>query len=104
MLMLILGIIGGDIDFAGTSMGGIAVVISVIAIVIIFLAAANVFQTIPWWLHWTLDPYVREIVVVILVFGIIIWFITKEDRPDAKQFRFGDAMRDLTKIFKRGGQ
>ncbi|MBC8500851.1 MAG: hypothetical protein ISS25_02235 [Nanoarchaeota archaeon] len=98
MIMLILGIIGGDVNFAGTSLGGIAVVISIIAVLIIFLAAADVFTFLPWWLNWIYDPYVKEVVVVILVFGIIIWFITKDDRTSAER-GFRGFFEDLTKIF-----
>jgi len=98
MIMLILGIIGGDVNFAGTSLGGIAVVISIIAVLIIFLAAAEVFTYLPWWLNWIYDPYVKEVVVVILVFGIIIWFITKDDRTSAER-GFRGFFEDLTKIF-----
>ncbi|MBC8495439.1 hypothetical protein H8D36_04760 [archaeon] len=97
MVMLILGIIGGDMNFAGTSLGGIAIVVAIVAVLLIFLAASNVFRTMPWWLDWVRDPYVRELIVVILVFGIIIAFITKEDKDDAKGF--GEGLKNMTDIF-----
>jgi hypothetical protein len=99
MVMLILGIIGGDINFAGTSMGGWAVIVSVVAVILVFLSSANVFRNLPRWLYWTMDPYVKEIVVVILVFGIIIWFITSEPKDEGnKTFQ----IKDLTNIFGGG--
>lgn len=97
MVMLILGIIGGDMNFAGTSLGGIAIVVAIVAVLLIFLAASNVFRTMPWWLDWVRDPYVRELIVVILVFGIIIAFITKEDKDNAKGF--GEGLKNMTDIF-----
>lgn len=98
MVMLILGIIGGDINFAGTSIGGIAVFISVAAVVVIFLSAANVFTNTPRWLYWVRDPYVKELVLVILVFGIIIWFITKEDKTGETR-NFKNFLEDTSRIF-----
>lgn len=96
MVMLILGIIGGDVNFAGTTLGGVAIWVSIIAVAVIFLAAGNVFRQLPWWLYWIRDSFVKEIVVVILVFGIIIAFITKDD-ADKDQKERGKALKDLSK-------
>ncbi|NQU98234.1 hypothetical protein HQ533_02100 [Candidatus Woesearchaeota archaeon] len=98
MVMLILGIIGGDVNFAGTSLGGLAVLVAIIAVIIVFLAAADVLRNLPWWLYWIYDPYVKEVIVVILVFGIIIWFITKDDKGSQEK-GFKHLMEDVTKIF-----
>ena len=103
MIMLILGIIGGEMNFAGTSIGGWAVLLSIVSIIVIFLAAADIFRIVPWWLRWTLDPYVKEVVVVILVFGVIIWFITKEDSKDETTRRgMGNVMEGFSNIFTGG--
>jgi len=79
MVMLLLGIIGGELDFAGKSLGGIAAFVSIIAVVVIFAGAAGWFTFTPRWLNWIYDPYTKDMIVAILVFGIIIWFITKDD-------------------------
>lgn len=103
MVMLLLGIIGGDISFAGTSLGGIAVFASMILVLVIFLSAANVFKFAYnyWWLQWIFNPAVKEVVVVILVFGIIIWFITKEDKTNETN-AFKNFLHDTSKIFGGG--
>ncbi|MFC2136031.1 hypothetical protein ACFLTH_15560 [Bacteroidota bacterium] len=99
MVMVLLGIVGHEINFAGTSLAGIAIWASVIIVLIIFLSAADVWQTMPWWLIWTRDPYIREIVLVILVFGIVIWFITKEDKKEKDQTRgFSKMMKEAGKV------
>ncbi|MFH1770993.1 MAG: hypothetical protein ABH828_05575 [archaeon] len=105
MVMLLLGIIGGDINFAGTSLGGIAVFAAMIVVLIIFLAAANVFKSAYnyWWLRWIFNESVKEVVVVILVFGIIIWFITKEDKTNETN-AFKNFLHDTSKIFGGGGK
>ncbi|MFH1589516.1 MAG: hypothetical protein ABIB43_03035 [archaeon] len=98
MVMLLLGIIGGDINFAGTSLGGIAIFVSIAAVVVIFLAAGNVFTNLPRWLYWVRDTQVKELVLVILVFGIIIWFITKEDKTNQTD-NIKNFLQDSTRIF-----
>lgn len=105
MVMLLLGIIGGDISFAGTSLGGIAVFAAMIVVLFIFLASADVFKFAGnhWWLRWVYDPAVKEVIVVILVFGIIIWFITKEDKTQETN-AFKNFLHDTSKIFGGGGK
>ena len=78
MLMLMIGILGPSIEWRGGSPAGWIAVISLIIIIIIFGGAAG------WWSGW--DWFVNffgtkavSIVVLILVFGIIIWYITKEE-------------------------
>lgn len=84
MLLLIIGVFGSNIEFGGTSMAGIAVLFAIVATVIIFGSAANWFQ-LPNYLDFLQDPDTQALVVVILVFALIIWFVTKEDKPADKQ-------------------
>ncbi|MBU1201152.1 MAG: hypothetical protein KJ583_01690 [Nanoarchaeota archaeon] len=98
MVMLLLGIIGGELDFAGKSLGGIAAFISIIAVAVIFASSAGWFRITPRWLQWIYDPYTRDIIVAILVFGVIIWFITKDDtKVKNKEKGF---MQELSTIWK----
>lgn len=101
MVMMILGIIGGDVDFAGTSLGGIMVIVSVVVVAVILAGSAGWFQTIPYWLDWLFVPETRDIIVILLVFGIIIGFITKEDKPAAERKGFGDFLKGFTDMFPR---
>lgn len=101
MVMLIMGIIGGEVNFAGTTLGGIGVFVSIIAVFLIFLTSANVWQNVPWWLNWTYDPYIKELVIVILVFGVIIWFITKEDKGNEPGI-FKRGLEDLGNVLGGG--
>lgn len=88
MLLLIMGVFGGDVNIAGSSLAGWAVLFAIIATVIIFGNAANWFE-LPLWLDFLNDSETQALVVVILVFALIIWFITKEDKPkDSKEPTF----------------
>ncbi len=101
MIMLLLGIIGGEVDFAGKSLGGWAVLVSIVAVIVIFIGSAGFFSSMPWWLQWINNAYTMEIIVSILVFGIIIWFITKEDKPAGKD-KEGKFFEGLSDIWKKG--
>lgn len=80
MLLLLIGVWGAQSDWvaANTITGGI-VLLSVVAIVWIFGAAAN------WWAGWgwfhrIFGADATAIVVMILVFGLVLWFITREEK------------------------
>lgn len=76
MLLLLMGIFGGD--FAKAAIPFIALA-SIIFVIYIFGAtsALNLWQgpsDIFYW--WT--PELTELLIIILIFGLIVWFITKE--------------------------
>lgn len=69
--------------FGVSSSGGIAtiaVVISLIAVATIFSNATGLWGSagLPFYLAWLEDPDLQALVIIILVFGLIVWFITKE--------------------------
>lgn len=100
MLLLIIGIFGNEIDIAGTSLAGWVVVLAIIAVLLIFGSAVGWF-TMPIWLGFLLDPELQALVVMILVFGIIIWFITKDDSKKDKEKGLGAWMEDFGKVLKK---
>ena len=77
MLMLLLGIWGTEINWVGGTITGWIALISFIVVVYIFGAAANVWYYVPW-LYWLTDPNTQALILIILVFAILVWFITKE--------------------------
>ena len=78
MVMIIVGLFGANIKIAGTTMGGWFTLISLILVGIIFGNAAGWFD-INWFDRILPDTDTRNLVVIILVFGIIIAFITNDD-------------------------
>ncbi len=96
MVLMMLGILGKEVNLAGSSLAGWAVVISIIAVGIIFLSAANVFEQMPWWLYWLNDSFMREMIVVVLVFGVIIGFITGD--PTKPKKGVSDVMKDFGRV------
>jgi hypothetical protein len=86
MLLLIIGVFGNEIEIAGTPLSGLVVLLAFVAVVLIFGSAVGWFQ-LPFWLLFLQDPELQALIVMVLVFGIIIWFITKEDKKDRTEER-----------------
>jgi NO-binding membrane sensor protein with MHYT domain len=99
-LLLIIGVFGGEVNIAGSSLAGVAVLFAIVATIYIFGSAANIWE-VPGWLSFINNPETQMLVVVILVFALIIWFITKDD----KEKKPGDSFLDgLGKAMQRSGK
>jgi hypothetical protein len=84
MLFVLIGLWGGDAKWVGGSPSAMIAILAAIAIVWIFGASAG------WWTGWNwFTNFFGEdavaLIIIILVFGIIIWFITKSDKKPAGQ-------------------
>ncbi|MCP3684853.1 MAG: hypothetical protein GY861_19490 [bacterium] len=77
MLLLLIGVFGKDLNIVGTSLSGIIAVASFVIIIYIFGGAME------WWdgavPNFLMNEETQSLLIIILVFGIIIWFITKDD-------------------------
>lgn len=88
MFLLILGVLGKKVALGGASLSGFIAFIAAIIVIYIFGEQAG-WWVYPYWLGSILNPDTQALVVVILVFAIIIWFITKEppkEGGDKKRF------------------
>ncbi|NTV24141.1 MAG: hypothetical protein HGA85_07290 [Nanoarchaeota archaeon] len=81
MALLLIGVFGNDVNIAGSGLAGWVVIFSIIAVGYTFLASAGVLDNPPAWAGFIVDPETRSLLVAVLVFGIIVWFITKEEHP-----------------------
>ncbi len=100
MLLILLGIFGTEVLAPAKS---IIAFISLIFIVYIFGASLNFWRgpyDVFYW--WTTET--TELLLIILVFGLIVWFITKE--PSERR-TIGESVDDISGIlgrfFGRGG-
>jgi len=95
MLFILLGLWGSNTDWFGGSPSGLIALIAAVAVVWIFGASAN------WWNGWGwFTGFFGEdavaLIIIILVFAIIIYWITKSDRTTSGEFglkRLGDMFR-----------
>jgi hypothetical protein len=89
MLLLLMGIFGAD--FAASASPLIALA-AIVFVVYIFGSALNLwaapYDVFYWW-----SAEVTELMIIILVFGLIVWFITKEPGTG----KGVDALKDLGK-------
>ena len=85
MLLILLGVFGGSATNLGKRLGGWITVLATVVILFIFGASAG------WWSDWpAIENILGEdtvaLVVILLVFGIVINFITgsEKDKPTEK--------------------
>ncbi|MBD3259867.1 hypothetical protein GF371_04535 [Candidatus Woesearchaeota archaeon] len=75
MLLLLVGLFGLDDAFGSNTWKKWIVAIAVIVVVYIFISAAGYLQNLPRSLYFLQDPVNQAVLLILLIFGIIIWFI-----------------------------
>lgn len=100
MALLLIGILGGEAKWMGGSLSGTIAMLAFAIILYIFGAAAGWWENWPekygWWRSET-----SSIIIIILVFAIIIWYITKEPTKADKAGAFSNAFGKLGDMFKK---
>ncbi len=101
LALLLIGLFGGEAKWMGGSLSGGIAILAFIIIAYIFGAAAGWWQNIGlrWW-----DQDAITLVVVILVFAIVIWYITKEDTPADQAAKTKSLFNEVGKLFGGGGK
>jgi len=100
MFLFIVGVWGPKIEIAGTTIGNWVVIISLIFVIYIFGAAAGWGWVLPRWLDWAVDSDVLAVFIIIVIFGIVISFITREEKDPNKAGVFkkiNEAFKEITK-------
>lgn len=99
MLLLLLGIFGGD--FAKAAMPFIAIAAIVFVIYIFGATSALNFWRGPhdvfYW--WTAE--LTELLIILVVFGLIVWFITKEPKKPGEKTALGRVGEVLGKLVEK---
>lgn len=100
MLLLLIGVFGARLEIAGTSIATWVGIFSLIAIIFIFGQAAGWGWHWPWWLSWLDDPDTISVIIIVLVFGIVIAYITREGGDEKKMGNIKEAFHNIGKAFK----
>ena len=74
MLLILMGLFGTDFSKSFAPV----IAIAAIAFVIYIFGAALTIWSGPWDFFYWWTPDVTELIIILLVFGIIVWLITKE--------------------------
>lgn len=100
-ILLLIGLLGGEVKWIGSSMSGWIAIICFLVVIYIFGRAAGWFSYgLPNWLRWLDNEDTQALIVILLVFGILVWYITKDD--SAKKGKFlSETMEDFGKLFKK---
>jgi hypothetical protein len=101
MLMILIGLFGAESKWIGGSLSGWMAILSFIAIVLIFGGAAGWWVNIADYLYW-MDDDTLALIVMILVFGIIVWYVTKPESKGQGIGAVGKSIEDIGKIFGGG--
>jgi hypothetical protein len=102
MVLLIIGVFGNELSFAGTSIAGWVVIAAILFVTLIFGSSVGWFYLPSWLAFLSINPELQALVVMILIFAVIIWFITKEPKKDKGDERrgFGKFIEDVGKSVK----
>ncbi len=91
MFLIMVGLLGGKASWVGGSVSGWVTIISGAIVLYIFGVSAgwwgDGYSNVSW-LRWLDNPQTMSTVIILLVFGIIVWFITKEDTPKKEEDKF----------------
>jgi len=93
MVFLLLGLWGGSAAWKGKMTGWVAMICFVV-VGYIFGYNAGFFSNMPSWLSWMNDPDVQALLLVFGVFGLIVWFISKD--PAAEK---STVVNDIGELF-----
>lgn len=100
MGLLLIGLLGGEAKWMGGSLSGFVAILAFVGIIYIFGGSAG------WWNNLTLrwfDSDVTALAIVILVFAIVIWYITKESTPADQAAKVSNLFGEVGKLFGGGG-
>lgn len=87
MVLLIIGVFGNEFDIAGTSLAAWVVIVAIIIVALIFGSSVGWFHLPTWLAFLSINPELQALIVMILIFAIIIWFITKEPKKEEQKKR-----------------
>ena len=96
MLMLLVGIWGAEVSWIGGRVTGWIALISFIVVVYIFGASANLWHNSSWF-WWLSDPNTQALILIILVFAILVWFITKDTNKNVGE----GILKELGNIWRK---
>ncbi len=98
MVLLMIGIFAPDVSWFGSSIQGWMVFIAMAAVFYIFGSAAGWWQT-PTTLGFLNNSDTQALIVIVLIFGIIVWWVTSEPEKQTKVGFLQKAGEGLAGIF-----
>jgi len=100
LLLLLVGVFGMEWKLAGSGVGAVAALISVGIIVYIFGSSAGWWNKMGQPFGFINDPDTQALVIIILVFGVIIFWITGGDGAVGAGGAFKNILSDIKNSLK----
>ncbi len=97
LLMVVIGLLGGKAAHDSWFVG-IAGILGVILLLVVFWRALFPYQS-PSWLSFLDDPNTQALVIILLVFGLIVYFVTKKS-PGETGYVASDPGKSLSNFLK----
>ncbi len=98
LLMILMGLWKGEAPGAENLVFGTGMVIAVIMLFVVIWRALFPYSS-PSWLSFIDDPNLQALLVIILVFGLIVYFVTKDDGSGSSKLK---AEKEKNKEFGEG--
>ncbi len=101
MALLIIGVMGKRFEIGGNSLSGWIAMAAFAIVIYIFGNSANWWNR-PEWLYFLDNPDMMALIIVILVFAVIIWFVTKgekttEEKALAQKMKVSNQFNEMLK-------
>jgi hypothetical protein len=100
MVLILIGLLGGEATWIGGSLSGWIAIIALIAVIWIFGSAAGWWRGASWFYRFFGADAVA-IIVMLLVFAIIVWWVTREPGEAGKEMT-GNFISRLGDMFSKG--
>jgi hypothetical protein len=98
MALLLIGILGGEAKWMGGSLAGWIALVAFGVIIYIFGSEAGWWEGIMarygWW-----NSDTSSLIIIILVFAVVIWYITRDPTEAQKAGSFTKAMGEIGNMF-----
>ena len=100
MVLILIGLLGGEATWIGGSLSGWIAIIALIAVIWVFGSAAGWWRGASWFYRF-FGADAIAIIVMLLVFAIIVWWVTREPGEAGKEMT-GNVISRLGDMFKGG--
>ncbi len=103
MLLLVTGVFGNPLDTSKSYLGSGFIIFAILAVGFIFATSAGWLGRgyVPRWLYFIYNPQFQTLVITILVFALIIHFITKENKPKSDKTGGEKFLGEFNKMFQK---
>lgn len=91
LVLMMIGLVGGE---TGKKSGWMAWIVTIAIGILLLSIISAIWPSIPILKYFVADASLLALLIVILVFGLIVWFVTKDDtkKPDSNRTK---ALADL---------